>query len=539
MVEKCLQAEILLELMLDVKFEENEDEILKKSLPLYLRKLNCFLASVLKNDNNKLEQMTILPFAAGKSDDWIRVRAYFVALGIEERERCPHLVSDNFYYYGFCLNGYGLLVLGRKKAFDEFFLKELQAVVYHLGKVLIQSKEKKRRERAEQKLRISESRLSLLMQESPYILEVYDVNGFQISVNKAYEEFWQVSSSETLRKFNVLQSEVVRNTDMINYISRAYEGETVSVPVYKFKKQSKHKRDDINDYRWLSTRIYPLKNKDNEVEYITVVHDDVTDRILTEKKLIIAKEKAEESDRLKSAFLTNMSHEIRTPMNGILGFADLLKQSSFDKIDQHDFIDLIEKSSVRMLEIIDNLINISKIESGQMELDISTSNINKLIELTYSEHSNKAIEKGLKILIVSVLPEKESMVRTDCNKLVAVLSKLINNAIKYTNKGHIEVNVIRKDSFYEFCVKDTGIGISEDKQQAVFHRFIQADIGDRRSFEGAGLGLSISKAYVEMLGGKIWMKSKLNKGSAFYFSIPTQLFNQKETTEEIEKAIQD
>lgn len=249
------------------------------------------------------------------------------------------------------------------------------------------------------------------------------------------------------------------------------------------------------------------------------------------KELIKAKEMAEESDRLKSAFLANMSHEIRTPMNGILGFTNLLKKPSLTGEKQKHFIDIIDKSGKRMLNIINNIIDISRIESGQMEMLIVDTNINKQIQYLYNFFKPEADAKGLEFKFDNDLPAEIALVKTDKEMLYAILTNLIKNALKYTEKGTVEFGYKMGHNqgaqVLEFFVKDTGIGIPKDRIDAVFRRFIQADIIDKDAYQGAGLGLAISKAYVELLGGRIWLESReedfINniKGvTCFYFTLP-------------------
>jgi len=259
----------------------------------------------------------------------------------------------------------------------------------------------------------------------------------------------------------------------------------------------------------------------NKRVLISTIHDS-TARKLAANELIKAKEKAEESDILKSAFLANMSHEIRTPMNGILGFAELLKEPNLTGDKQQKYIGIIEKSGERMLNIINNIVNISKIESGQMEVHIQESNINEQIEFIYTFFKPEVEAKGLQLSFRNALPSKEALLRTDREKVFAILTNLVKNAIKFSEKGAIEVGYHKKGDFLEFYVKDTGIGIPIDRQGSIFERFIQADISDKKAYQGAGLGLSISKAYVEMLGGQIRVESKLGEGSSFYFTLPYQ-----------------
>ena len=286
--------------------------------------------------------------------------------------------------------------------------------------------------------------------------------------------------------------------------------------------------------------IYPLRMEGRNIPYKgknvrTVEFRDITEQKQAEQELIKAKEKAEESERLKTAFLANMSHEIRTPMNGILGFAELLKEPDLTSDQQQNYIRIIERSGARMLNIINDIIDISKIEAGLMKVDLKESNINDQIDYIYTFFKPEVEAKGLQLLLTNTLPAKETIIITDREKVFAILTNLVKNAIKYTIKGKIEIgytlletsntettnSVSEGEKIYlQFCVKDSGIGIPIERQQAIFERFIQADIADSKAMEGAGLGLAITKAYTEMLGGKIWVESEEGVGSTFYFTLP-------------------
>ena len=242
------------------------------------------------------------------------------------------------------------------------------------------------------------------------------------------------------------------------------------------------------------------------------------------EEVIKAKEQAEESDRLKSAFLANMSHEIRTPMNGILGFSELLKEPNLTGETQREYIGIIEKSGQRMLSILNDIVSISKIESGLMEVNIQETDINEQIGFIHSFFKLEIEGKGVRFLIKNPLKGKEAYIQSDSEKIYGILTNLIKNAIKFTKEGTIELGyqlkIEKQPSELEFYVRDTGIGIAKDRQKPIFDRFTQADIHGKMAYQGAGLGLSISKAYVELLGGKIWIESEEGKGSVFYFTLP-------------------
>ena len=247
---------------------------------------------------------------------------------------------------------------------------------------------------------------------------------------------------------------------------------------------------------------------------------DLTDRKQNEEALYSAMRKAEEADRLKSAFLANMSHEIRTPLNGILGFASLMNDPEITPEVQQEYYDIITKSGQRLLNTINDLIDISRIESGVVEVEMEKVNINRELEELLDFFKPDVEQKGLGFELDSVLSDAGKIIETDGEKLHAVLTNLIKNAVKFTDEGTIAIGCVRTDGYLKFHVRDTGVGIPEDKHREVFDRFIQADLSVTKPYEGSGLGLSISKEYIEMLGGSIWLESEPGKGSEFFFTIP-------------------
>ncbi|MFW5773431.1 MAG: PAS domain S-box protein [Tangfeifania sp.] len=251
---------------------------------------------------------------------------------------------------------------------------------------------------------------------------------------------------------------------------------------------------------------------------IVINYRDATKRVEFEQKLIKSKEKAEENERLKTAFLANMSHEIRTPMNGILGFIDILNEPGLSKDDKETFLELVKKSGERLLNTINDIIEISKIEANQTYLNFSDENLEEILQEHLSFFQPEARQKGISLKLQK-RPEHKLKIKTDKNKLDSILINLIKNAIKFTKEGEIEFGCIPQNKQLQFFVKDTGIGIASDKIEAIFNRFEQAEMGINRGHEGTGLGLSISKAYAEMLGGNLWVESEIGKGSTFRFTI--------------------
>ena len=241
--------------------------------------------------------------------------------------------------------------------------------------------------------------------------------------------------------------------------------------------------------------------------------------------LFIAKQKAEESDKLKTAFLANLSHEIRTPMNGILGFAELLKTGKLPKELQQRYITVIQQSGERMLRLITDLVDISKIEAGQIEVNEEKVNLNQILDKIYLFFEPLSKRKNLLLNVSKTLPDNDCIILTDRIKLEQILTNLINNAFKFTCEGGISFGYEIKNEIIEFWVQDTGRGIPEEMQQLIFERFTQVDDTYLNNIEGSGLGLSICKAYIELMGGKIWVNSELRKGSVFFFNLPNKKTN--------------
>jgi PAS domain S-box-containing protein len=273
----------------------------------------------------------------------------------------------------------------------------------------------------------------------------------------------------------------------------------------------------------INKRILEISTKVSSDNRITGFFTDKTSDKNFEDQIVNAKIKAEESDRLKSTFLANMSHEIRTPMNGIVGFTELLRDPDLTESDKQRFIDIIHANSEQLLNIINDILDVSRIEAGR--LGIFPSRFDPFVLMRNLTDTARILVEHRKIdvRLHYDLPN-EATIETDKNRLQQILFNLISNAVKFTNKGYIEIGCHRITMDYiEFYVKDTGIGIKKEAGHRIFERFRQVDEGDTRPYGGTGLGLSISQSLVQLLGGNIAYFSTLGKGSHFYFSIPDTL----------------
>jgi PAS domain S-box-containing protein len=253
---------------------------------------------------------------------------------------------------------------------------------------------------------------------------------------------------------------------------------------------------------------------------IQTIIRDITKRKHVEEELIKAKEMAEESDHLKTAFLHNISHEIRTPMNAIVGFSALLNEPDVSSEDQRSYLKIIIESSDQLLAIVNDIIEISNIEVGILKKNLNEINLNAQLIILYQQFKYKAVEKGIDFELYTSLTDSSSEIETDSTKLKQILSNLLNNAFKFTKKGKISFGYNIRNSNIEFFVSDTGIGIIEEQHEKIFERFYQVESSATRAYEGTGLGLAITKAYVEFLGGRIWLESEYRKGSVFFFTLP-------------------
>ncbi len=372
------------------------------------------------------------------------------------------------------------------------------------------------RERIKSILSAEKSRLRYMIDAIPDLIFFKDVESRFLGCNKAFEKYINRKSEDIigLSEFDLFsRAEASRYLKSDKTIMRTLAPE-----------RSTNWLEISPGQRCLFyTLKTPYFDSDNNLLGIIGISRDITEMEETRQRLILAKEKAEESDRLKTAFLANMSHEIRTPMNAIIGFSDLLAEDDLTPEDKKDFILKIKNSGRSLMALINDIIDIAKIEAGQLKVSESACDINSILKDIHSTFDElKSISGKKSINLNLVVPDKTEklIVVTDPMRLQQIMTNLLSNALKFTEFGSIEFGYKIDGDFLSFFVKDTGIGILRSKQKLLFQRFSQLDPSTTRKYGGTGLGLAISKNLVDLLGGNIGMESNPGKGSLFYFNIP-------------------
>jgi PAS domain S-box-containing protein len=406
-----------------------------------------------------------------------------------------------------------------KAGANDYVIKEhINRLPYAIIEAIENNKARIERDRAEKKLRL----LSRSVDQSPVSIVITDKDGIIEYVNPTFSDITGYSYDETIgRKPDIVKSgqhseEVYRELWETITGGHDWSGELIN------------KKKDGTFY-WESVVISPIFDSDGEITHFVGVKDDITEKRHMIEELTRAKEKAEESDRLKTSFLANMSHEIRTPMNGIVGFIDLLQYPDLSTEERAQYFSLVKESTNRLLITIDNLIEISRIEAGQEKAVLSDFNLAGFLQYYHALFKPEAVKKSLDLIFSSDIKE-DIVVKSDKNKLGLIISNLLNNAVKFTSAGSVEYgSKVVSGNILEISVRDSGPGIPEEKHTIIFERFVQADSSFNRPYEGSGLGLSIVKAYTGMLGGKIELISAPGKGSEFIVTLPLMIPENQET----------
>jgi len=375
--------------------------------------------------------------------------------------------------------------------------------------------------RSLQELHMEREYLEALMDNMPYYIFFTDRHHRYIRINKRMASLLRISNAEDARgKGNeVFFSRRVARKMLEEDRSIMESGEAMLNRIIFFE-------DEGVDGFWMEKNKIPIRDERGIITMIIGIFKDVSDMMKIETELKEAKDRAEESDRLKTSFLANMSHEIRTPMNGILGFANLLKDPDLEGEKRDLYLKHIEQSSKQLLNIIDDIIDISKIESGQLKITNRPVRINGIMDEIYSSffHRIRGDAPGQKKVTFHLEKGVESAdftLVTDDYRLRQIFNNLLGNAIKFTEEGKITFGYrVKNNRHINFFVKDTGPGIPESKLELIFDRFGQVNQESYSQPSGTGLGLPISKNLVKLMGGEMWVESRVNKGSTFHFTLP-------------------
>lgn len=383
----------------------------------------------------------------------------------------------------------------------------------NLDMIVVSLEDMTERNRANRQLQI----LSSAVDHSPVSVVITDPDGNIQYVNPKFTEITGYSSAEAVNKnSNKIKSVLVPEESYENLINTILKGKVWSG---EFRNQKKN-----GEYYWELASISAVRDAKGIINQIVAIKEDISQRKETEKELIQAKMQAEESDKLKTAFLANMSHEIRTPMNAIVGFSELLKDPNIQEEQKREFYNIITSSCDTLSALIDDIIDIAKIESGQSNINFSECMISEILQELYTltkeeiRKNNPAVELRLNSQV-----DKKMMLLTDGFRIKQIFLNLLGNALKFTKTGYVEFGCKMPDEdTIEFFVIDSGIGIPKKMQNLIFDRFRQLDSSTSRTYGGTGLGLTISKNLVELLGGKIWVESKKGKGTSFFFTFPVR-----------------
>lgn len=358
-------------------------------------------------------------------------------------------------------------------------------------------------------------KLSRAIEQSPLAIVMTDIDGNIEYVNPKFTEMTGFSEEEAIGnnpkilKSGKMSESYYKNMWLTLSSGSEYKGEIIN-------------KKNNGELYWESVVIAPVIDEKGAILNYVAMKEDITEKKLMQEELIRAKEKAEDSDRLKSAFLANMSHEIRTPMNGIIGFSRMLAFPDLTEEERIEYSQVLNTSCDRLLNTVNDILDISKIEANQLEVHKAEFDIKKLIDELSNVYYQLFTSKDLNfVLDLELLPEV-FILRSDEQRIYQILNNLLSNAYKFTKFGEVTFGCYIKDKNLEFFVKDTGIGISEKSLSFVFGRFNQENIELNRGYEGTGLGLAICKGLADLLGGDILVESKQGEGSLFTLIIPIE-----------------
>lgn len=359
--------------------------------------------------------------------------------------------------------------------------------------------------------------------ETPDVIYIFEIaSNRNIYINKNLREVLNYPYGAVPEDSTELVNLVIHPDDVSKFLNyndlvKSWDHEYIYEYEYRLK-------DASGNWRWFLGKEREFERRNDKIISIIGITNDITEWKNSEFELIKAKEEAEKSNQLKTAFLQNISHEIRTPMNAICGFSDLLLEPDLPKERQDDYISIIQNSSNQLLAIVNDILTISALETNQEKINIQSINLNSLLSDIYTIFLGEANKQNVDLKLANELTSNLSEIKTDKTKITQIISNLITNALKFTHKGFIEFGYRIKHSEANHTillyVKDTGIGIATENHTKIFERFLQANNTIAANYGGTGLGLAISQGFAQLLDGKIWVESELGNGATFYCEIP-------------------
>ena len=439
------------------------------------------------------------------------------------------------YDYGYLVNNLlteNSLRLG--KTIEGIFLTlavvERFKYIENQDKILIKDRSEKIEHQKEilQNINRELEKLSIVASETDNAIAIYDEEEHIEWCNMAFERLYESSMQDVIKNTGEKLNQISNQED-IDIIIRECKENKKSMR-YQSKRRSKSGKEI-----WTQTTLTPYVDKNGKIIKFITVDTNITRLKEIQKELIISRDRAEESDKLKSAFLSNISHEIRTPLNAILGFSELILMDRCDESKKTKYLHLVRNNGRHLLKLISDIIDISRIEAGEIKLDLFKGNINHLLLEIYEHYKveiDSTLSKDIELKYNFDLSDDESNVFADHHKIRQIITNLLTNALKFTLNGYIELGYVIEKGKIRFYIKDTGIGIEETQQKVIFERFRQVELGLSRKFEGAGLGLTLSKGLVEKMGGKIWVDSEIGKGSTFSFIVPYEPIKIEKTSQD-------
>jgi len=510
-----LLGDVLLELALSIGNQQTSMHLIRKSIPLLLKRLECNTCSLFHFDASEAFQFQfVVPNIFPKTPFFQKFKTAFLALHFPFTDtQTLFLEGQNCYVVPIKKNEY--LLLRRKFPFTEIQTKELKRLLLFLGNTFHNLNEKSRREKAEQEL----VRLSLVASQSTNGVIITDIEGRFEWINAGFTKIsgWRLEEVKGKRPGEILQGEKTDPATIKIMREAIQNGEGFDVEILNYNKTG-------TPY-WIQIICNPLIDENGAMTGFMAIESDISVRKQYELDLIEARNEAIKAQKAEETFLANMSHEIRTPLNAVIGMASLLYETNLNE-EQLDYIKTLDDSASFLLGLISNVLDITKIQSGKIEVVKSTINLSKMLNILQLTYQNRVKQKGL---VVRKTIEKDipSHIISDKRILRQILNNLMSNAEKFTQKGAIGIRATqmfwKNKPTLQLEVYDTGGGIAPEKIDFLFKKFKQVHAPELTNTRGTGLGLAITKELVEILEGEISVTSELGKGSVFIVKIPIEL----------------